>query len=60
MHLRAVVISPDRTKVIRRESDGAAADAAELGRTLAEELLAAGGREILDEVYGKDASKLQV
>jgi hydroxymethylbilane synthase len=59
MHLRAVVISPDGTKVIRRESDGAAADAAELGRTLAEELLAAGGREILDEVYGKDAGKLQ-
>ncbi len=60
MHLRGVVISPDGGKLIRREAEGATAAAAAMGRALAEDLLAGGGREILDEVYGKDIGKLQV
>lgn len=60
MRLRGVVISPDGGVLIRRESEGGAATAEQMGRSLAEELLAAGGREILDEVYGKDIGRLQV
>lgn len=60
MRLRAVVISPDGATLIQRETAGPVADAERLGRELAEELLAAGGRAILDEVYGKDIGKLQV
>jgi hydroxymethylbilane synthase len=50
--LQAVVISPDGTQLIRKSASGAAADAATLGRTLGEELLAAGGKQILEAVYG--------
>lgn len=60
MQLRAVVISPDGATLIQRATAGPAAGAERLGRELAEELLAAGGRAILDEVYGKDIGKLQV
>ena len=60
MHLRGVVISPDGTRLVRRERGGDSAGAYDVGRALAGELLAAGGREILDEVYGQDIGKLQV
>lgn len=50
--LSAVVISPDGRTLIRRETRGPAAGAAALGAHLGEELLAAGGREILAAVYG--------
>ncbi len=49
--LQAVVIAPDGSQVIRKCCTGANADAARLGRELGEELLAAGGRAILDAVY---------
>ena len=52
LRLRAIVASPDGTRVIRRETSGPAADAARLGRELGGELLAGGAREILAEVYG--------
>jgi hydroxymethylbilane synthase len=60
MYLRAVVISPDGATLIKKNVTGPAANAASMGRALADELLAAGGREILDEVYSKDIGKLQV
>lgn len=53
LHLRAVVIAPDGTDVIRRESSGPVADAETLGRRLGEHLLAEGGRQILERVYAQ-------
>ncbi len=50
--LQAVVIAPDASQVIRRSCAGANADAVRLGLALGEELLGAGGRAILDAVYG--------
>jgi hydroxymethylbilane synthase len=50
--LQAVVVSPDGTQLIRRTATGAPFDAATLGRTLGAELLAAGGKQILQAVYG--------
>jgi hydroxymethylbilane synthase len=52
LHLRAVVISPDGKTLIGRTAEGPAAGAEALGKALAEELLAAGAREILAAVYG--------
>ncbi|MGC9971848.1 MAG: hydroxymethylbilane synthase [Bryobacteraceae bacterium] len=52
LHLLGVVASPDGRRVVRRESSGPASDAVRLGRELGGELLAGGGREILEEVYG--------
>lgn len=51
--LHGVVVSPDGTEIIRANMTGAANDAEHLGRTLGEQLLADGGRAILDVVYGK-------
>jgi hydroxymethylbilane synthase len=45
IHLRAIVISPDGTRMVKRESYGV--DAIRLGTALGEELLANGAREIL-------------
>lgn len=45
IHLRAIVISPDGTRMVKRECYGV--DAQRLGTTLGEELLANGAREIL-------------
>ena len=52
VHLRAIVVSPDGTKVIRKEASGDATDAAALGHALGDELLAEGGAKILEAVYG--------
>ena len=52
LHLRGVVASPDGRRVVRRQSSGPATDAVRLGRELGGELLAGGGREIIEEVYG--------
>jgi hydroxymethylbilane synthase len=49
------IISPDGKKLIRHAKHGAIADPAALGQALAEELLAEGGKEILDAVYGAQA-----
>jgi hydroxymethylbilane synthase len=45
LHLRAIVISPDGTRMVKRESYGL--DAAQVGTALGEELLAGGARDIL-------------
>jgi hydroxymethylbilane synthase len=51
LHLRALVGSPDGKRMVRGDINGPANQAATLGVTLAEDLLARGAREILDEVY---------
>jgi hydroxymethylbilane synthase len=52
VHVRAVVISPAGDRVIKGERRGPAADAEPMGRDLGAELIAQGGRDILDAVYG--------
>jgi hydroxymethylbilane synthase len=49
IHLRAIVASPDGTRVIRGELSGT--DASSLGQRLGEQLLKDGAREILSAVY---------
>jgi hydroxymethylbilane synthase len=51
LQMRAVIVSPDGATLIRREARGV--DALVLGSGLAEEMLSAGGREILQAVYGR-------
>jgi hydroxymethylbilane synthase len=51
LHMRAVIVSPDGATLIRREARGV--DALVLGSGLAEEMLRAGGCEILQAVYGR-------
>jgi hydroxymethylbilane synthase len=51
----AVIVSPDGTQVIRQAKQGPVGDAAALGQSLAEQLLSAGGKHILDAVYGAQA-----
>jgi hydroxymethylbilane synthase len=51
VQLRAIIVSPDGTEIIRRHASGAARDAAVIGRALGDELLAQGGRQILEAVY---------
>jgi hydroxymethylbilane synthase len=51
VHLRAIIVSPDGTQIIRKESSGATGDAASIGGALGDELLAEGGRQILEAVY---------
>src|SRR5258708_1369890 len=54
--LGGVVVSPDGTQIIRKNSEAVCEDAEALGCKLGEELLAAGGRQILDSVYGTSPS----
>lgn len=49
--LDAVVCSPDGSKYIRQRASSAPAQARELGGQVAQLLIAAGAREILEEVY---------
>jgi hydroxymethylbilane synthase len=53
LHLQAIVISPDARKVVRRQTEGAVSDAERMGERIGAELIEAGGREILEEVYGR-------
>jgi hydroxymethylbilane synthase len=55
VHIRAVVVSPDGSQVIRKEARGLATEAAAIGRVLGEQLLAEGGKQILEAVYGAEA-----
>lgn len=52
LRLLGVVASPDGARIVRREASGPVADAVSLGSELGNELLAGGGAEILEEVYG--------
>ena len=51
LHLSGLVGEVDGSLLIRRTIEGARADADQLGRTLATQVLDAGGREILERVY---------
>jgi hydroxymethylbilane synthase len=51
VHLRAIIVSPDGSQMIRKQAQGAASDAERIGCALGEELLADGGRHILEAVY---------
>jgi hydroxymethylbilane synthase len=55
LYLRAVVVSPDGSEMIREESRGTVDKAAAIGRALGERLLADGGGKILEAVYGAEA-----
>jgi hydroxymethylbilane synthase len=52
LSLRAVVISPDGSTLVRQEDRGSVADAARIGKETGARLLAAGARRILESVYG--------
>ncbi len=52
LELMGVVASPDGARVVRRAMSGAASDALRSGHELGSQLLAGGGREILEAVYG--------
>jgi hydroxymethylbilane synthase len=54
LRLTGVVASPDGGSVIRGEETGKTADAEAVGQRLAADLLARGGREILEAVYAPD------
>ncbi|GAB6177259.1 hydroxymethylbilane synthase [Desulfobaculum senezii] len=51
IHLTGLVCDVDGTSPIRREASGHAVDAFELGLDLAQEVLDAGGKAILDRLY---------
>jgi hydroxymethylbilane synthase len=51
LRLLGVVASPDGSELLRAEAEGRATDAGEIGSKLGEELLARGGRAILEAVY---------
>jgi len=52
VRLRAVVIAPEGDRVVHGERTGPMSDAEALGRDLGQELIANGGRLILESVYG--------
>lgn len=52
LRLIAVIATPDGSRVVRGERESAVTDAQRTGEDLAAELLAGGGREILESVYG--------
>lgn len=51
----ALIVSPDGANIVRKQAQGPVTEAAAVGRALGAELLAAGGKEILDAVYGAQA-----
>ncbi|MGH7856269.1 MAG: hydroxymethylbilane synthase, partial [Candidatus Binatia bacterium] len=52
IRVRALIADPSGRRVIEGERSGSATEGETLGRTLAEDLLAEGGREILEEIAG--------
>jgi hydroxymethylbilane synthase len=55
LFLIAIVVSPDGQQLVRQAKQGPVGEAASIGRLLAEQLLDAGGKQILDAVYGAQA-----
>ncbi|EPR40851.1 Porphobilinogen deaminase [Desulfovibrio sp. X2] len=53
VRLEGLVASVDGKRSVRRSAQGDAEDAWDLGQELAQEILDAGGREILDEIYSQ-------
>jgi hydroxymethylbilane synthase len=54
LRLRGLVSSVDGGEMVRRERSGPASEPEKLGVALAEEILEAGGRSILEEVYQRE------
>jgi len=54
--LAGLIGKPDGSRILRGARSGSVSDPAAIGVSLAEELLAQGGREILDEVYRQSGS----
>ncbi|WP_456430984.1 hydroxymethylbilane synthase [Thermosulfuriphilus sp.] len=52
LFMDALVADPAGKRIIRKRASSPAQEARGLGESLAEEILAAGGRDILEEVYG--------
>ncbi len=50
VHLRGIVAAPDGSRIVRGERSGSIAEASNLGRDLANELLQKGARELLAQV----------
>jgi len=55
LRIIGVIVSPDGTQIIRHAHHGPATGPIAVGRELAQQLLEAGGKEILDAVYGAQA-----
>jgi hydroxymethylbilane synthase len=55
LQIDAVVVSPEGDAIVRLGASGPVSEAESIGSALGEELLAAGGREILEDVYGDAA-----
>lgn len=53
MFLRAVVIAPEGDTIVKSHLNGHPDEAARLGRTVGERLLASGASQILEQVYGR-------
>jgi hydroxymethylbilane synthase len=51
VQLTGLISSLDGKTVFKEQLAGPVAEAAKIGKTLAEKLLAAGGKAVLDEVY---------
>src|ERR1017187_3665036 len=58
VRLRAIIVSPDGTEIIRKQASGPVSEAATIGRALGEELLAQGGRQILEAVYRSEERRV--
>ena len=52
LRLDGVVIAPDGSRAVRKNGQGAVADAEEIGKRVGQALLEDGAREILEQVYG--------
>ena len=57
LFILALIVSPDGVQMIRKERQGPVGEAAALGHSLGEELLADGGKQILDAVYGAERER---
>jgi hydroxymethylbilane synthase len=53
LHLEALISDLDGRRLLKDTRSGPVTKAAQLGSSLAESLLAQGGREILSELYGR-------
>jgi len=53
LRLHAVVAAPDGARAVRHSLEGSVGEAVGLGRALAQAMLDAGAREILEAVYGR-------
>jgi hydroxymethylbilane synthase len=57
IRLLAIVAAPDGSELIRGESEGRGAQADQLGRSMGDDLLRRGAREILESVYHESAKR---